>query len=295
MEVVTKVIEYPSKLDTFYIYPLGDLHLGVMHCDEDLLKAKVKEIKNTPNAYWIGMGDYGDCVTPSDFKRWEGRILAPWMRDHIDNIGPTQVEYVDDILSPIWPQCLGILEGNHDDNIRKYNHYDFMTELLKKANGKREPPWDKVPYAGVQCFIALKFRRFAPHWKKQERGTDAHTVIIHARHGEGSARTSGARALAVLRLAQTFVNAHITLMGHLHGQEAPDLPERLILKDGNIKSFDGIATMTGAWLKAYAQGVPPCYLERWGTPPSQLGCPRIIITPHEQKMVLEKTRQIRVL
>jgi len=295
MEVITKVLEYPSRLDKFYLYPLGDIHLGVVHCDEDLLRAKVKEIKNTENAYWLGMGDYGDCITPSDFKRWEGRILAPWMKDCVDNIGPTQVEMVNDILSPIWGKCLGLIEGNHDDSIRRFNHYDFMTELLKKANKKRKPPWDRVPYGGVSCFVNLRFRRFGKDWAKQERGEDAHSIIIHARHGEGAARTSGARALAVLRLAQTFVNAHITLSGHIHGQEAPDLPERLILKDGQIKAFDGIATMTGAWLKAYAQNIPPCYLERWGTPPSQLGCPRIVIEPDKQRMTLEKVRQVRTL
>jgi hypothetical protein len=295
MEVITKVIEYPSRADKFYLYPLGDIHLGVIHCDEDLLKAKVREIKNTPNAYWLGMGDYGDCITPSDFKRWEGRILAPWMRDQMDNIGPAQVEMVNDILSPIWDKCLGLIEGNHDDSIRKFNHYDFMTELLKKANKQRKPPWEKVPYAGVSCFVNLKFRRNKKEWKLTSKDTTGDEIIIHARHGEGGARTSGARALAVLRLAQTFVNAHITLMGHLHGQEAPDLPERLILKNGSIKSFDGIATMTGAWLKAYAQNVPPCYLERWGTPPSQLGCPRIVIEPDKGRMTLEKVRQIRTL
>jgi hypothetical protein len=207
------------------------------------------------------------------------------MKDDIDNIGPCQTEYVDHILSPIWDKCLGLLEGNHDINIRKYNHYDFIKELLKKANKKAS-----VPYAGASCLIELLFRRTKP-----DSESSSTRIVVHARHGEGGARTSGARALAVLRLAQTFVNANIVLMGHLHGQEAPDLPERLILREGKIKSFDGIATMTGAWLKAYAQGIPPCYLERWGTPPSQLGCPKITIEPDKERMVLEKTRQIRSL
>ncbi|MDD5288316.1 MAG: hypothetical protein PHY28_04310 [Dehalococcoidales bacterium] len=296
MEVIRKIIEHPSRTDTFYLYPLGDIHLGVVHCDEDLLKAKVREIKSNPNAYWLGMGDYGDCITPSDFKRWEGRILATWMRGNEDNIGPAQVEYVDDILSPIWNKCLGLIEGNHDDSIRKFNHYNFMTELLKKANkGIKRPEDYNVRYAGVSCFLQLAFHRVGAGWKEASHGKTGHEIIVHARHGEGAARTSGARALAVLRLAQTFVNANITLMGHLHGQEAPDLPERLILRDGHIKAFDGIATMTGAWLKAYAEGVPPCYLERWGTPPSQLGCPRIVIEPDKQRMTLEKIRQIRTL
>lgn len=277
MEVIEKTIEY-SYPDKFYLYPLGDMHKGIVHCDEDLLEEKVNEIRRERNALWLGMGDYGDCITPSDFKRWEGRILAPWMKEHEDNIGPTQCDAIDEQLSPIWNKCIGLIEGNHEDSIRRYNHYDLITELLKKANQKH-----KVKYAGVQCFIRLNFRR--------KNSNEAHDYIIHARHGEGSARTSGARALAVLRLSQSMINAHIVLMGHLHGQESPDIPQRLVLRSGKIKSFETIATMTGAWVRAYMQGVPPCYLERWGSPPSTMGCPRIVIEPSKDRMTLEKTRQ----
>jgi len=222
------------------------------------------------------MGDYADLITPSDFKRWDGRILAPWMRHNEDNIGPTQVERVNEILEPIWHKCLGLIEGNHDEGIRKYHHYNFMTELLKKANKITYVPW-----GGVSCFVRLNFKR--------DKSNETHDIIIHARHGEGAARTSGARALAVLRLSQSMTNSHITLMGHLHGQESPDIPQRLIYSKGKIKSFGAIATMTGSWLKAYMQGVPPCYLERWGSTPSVLGCPRIIIRPHTSTIILEKT------
>jgi len=231
----------------------------------------------------LGLGDYCDLITPSDFKRWDGRILADWMRGNEDNIGPTQLEKLNEILSPIWDKCIGLIEGNHETAIQQYHHYNMMKEILKKANGKNNPPWDKVPYGGVQCIIRLNFKR---------RGSnESHDYKIHARHGEGSARTSGARALAVLRLSQTFIDANITLMGHLHGQESPDIPQRLILRNGRVKALGALATMTGAWLRAYMQGVPPCYLERWGTPPSVLGCPRIVLIPDQQIMILEKARR----
>lgn len=277
MEVIERVIPY-TRPSTFTFYPIGDIHAGVVHCDEDLLCKKVDEIKNNKNALWLGMGDYADCITPSDFKRWDGRILAPWMKGQEDNIGPTQARRVDEILSPIWNKCLGLIEGNHDENIRRYNHYNFMGELLRLANKK----WT-VPYAGVSCFVRLNFKR--------ENSAEAHDYIIHARHGEGSARTSGARALAVLRLSQSMVNAHITLMGHLHGQESPDIPQRLILRGGKIRSFETIATMTGAWLLGYKQGVPPIYFERWGSPPATLGCPKITLRPQYDEMELVKARR----
>jgi len=281
MEVIDYPINY-NRPDKFTLYPLGDIHLGVVHCNEDLLGKEVSKIKADKNAHWLGMGDYGDFIVPSDFKRWDGAILAPWMRKHEDNIGATQTDKIDEILSPIWNKCIGLIEGNHEDSIRRFHHYNPMEELLKRANKKHY-----VPYAGVSCFVRLSFKR--------TNTTESHDFIIHARHGEGAARTSGARALAVLRLSQSMVNAHITLMGHLHGQESPDIPQRLMLKGGRIKSFETIATMTGAWLKGYMQGVPPCYFERWGCPPSTLGCPRIVIEPDKDRMTLEKTRQTQAL
>ncbi len=282
MEVIEKIIPY-KYADKFYIYPIGCIHLGVVHCDEERLVEKVAEIKSLgKKAYWLGMGDYADLIVPKDFKRWEGKILAPWMKGHEDNIGNTQLRKVNEILSPIWGQCLGLIEGNHEDGIRRFNNCNFMEEILLLANKKHH-----VPYAGVSCFVRLNFKR--------ENSNEVHDYIIHARHGEGAARTSGARALAVLRLSQSMVNAHITFSGHLHGQESPDIPERIILRNGKIKSFETIATMTGAWLKGYMQGVPPIYFERWGAPPSTLGCPRVVIEPQRNRMTLEKSRRVRSL
>tara|TARA_Y100000310_G_scaffold144390_1_gene143667 strand:- start:31655 stop:32509 length:855 start_codon:yes stop_codon:yes gene_type:complete len=278
LEVIEKKIDY-GRPDKFFLYPLGDFHTGAVHFHEDLFQEKVKEIATNRKALWVGMGDYADLITPSDFKRWEGKILAPWMKGEEDNIGSAQLEKVDELLSPIWDKCLGLIIGNHDDAIRKYHHFDFMKELLKRANRKRKED-DQIPCAGVSCFLVLKFSR---------SGRSTNEIIIHARHGEGAARTSGARALAVLRLSQSMVNAHITLMGHLHGQESPDIPQRLLYKRGKIKAFETIATMTGAWLRAYMANVPASYLERWGSPPSKLGCPRIAIEPDENMMTLEKT------
>lgn len=291
MEVIVRTIEY-TRPDKFYLYGLGDLHLGAVHCDEDALKRKVHEIKSLGDkAIVIGIGDYGDCITPSDLKRWDARTLAPWllddmdsklpawMRSNMDNIGPGILERVDKVLSPIWGSFVGLIEGNHDEGIRKYNHYNFIKELLKRANKNTV-----VPYGGVQCFVVLRFKR--------KNSSEVHEVLIHARHGEGAARTSGARALAVLRMAQSTPDAHITLMGHLHGQEAPDIPQRLTVCRGELVDKNAIATMTGAWLLAYMQGTPPSYLERYGAPPSVLGCPRILIEPNKGTITLEKTLKI---
>lgn len=268
------------------------MHIGAVHSDEERLKEKVREIKSLGrHAIVLGMGDYGDCITPSDLKRWDARILAPWMlddmnedlpawmRSNMDNIGPGILRKVDEILSPIWSSFVTLIEGNHDDGIRKHNHYNFMKELLLKANKKF-----KVAYGGVQCFVVLHFVR--------KNSNEVHDILVHARHGEGHARTSGARANAVLRMAQSTPTANVTLMGHLHGQESPDIPQRFDVVRGKLKEKNAIATMTGAWLRAYMQGVPPSYLERYGCPPSVLGCPKIEFNPNKGEMELGKRMKV---
>lgn len=292
MEVIVKNYEY-TLTDKFYLYGLGDIHAGAVHCDEPALQETVYEIKQLgKQAIVVGMGDYGDCITPNDLKRWDARILAPWllndmnpklpywMRSNMDNIGPGILRRVDEILSPIWGSFVGLIEGNHDESIRKYTHYNFMKELLIKVNKKHT-----VPYGGVQSFVVLHFHR--------KNSREVHEIIIHARHGEGAARTSGARAMAVLRMSQSTPCADITLMGHLHGQESPDIPQELTVRNTRhkLKERNRLATMTGAWLLAYKQGVPPSYLERYGSPPSVIGCPRIVIQPG-RSMTLEKARRL---
>ena len=69
MEVIEKTFEY-TRSDKFFLYDLSDLHVGAVHCDEDLLAEKVYEIRQLGRrAIVLGGGDYGDCITPNELKR----------------------------------------------------------------------------------------------------------------------------------------------------------------------------------------------------------------------------------
>ena len=48
-------IRLPYKQVT--IYPIGDIHYGSPQCNEALVKKVIAEIKDNPEARWIGMGD----------------------------------------------------------------------------------------------------------------------------------------------------------------------------------------------------------------------------------------------
>lgn len=72
MEVAELEISF-KRPDVFYLFPIGDLHLGTKHCAEKAVRDKIAEIRALKNAYWIGMGDYcmplqAEILTKNGFK-----------------------------------------------------------------------------------------------------------------------------------------------------------------------------------------------------------------------------------
>ena len=52
----------PAKIESdseyIIIRPIGDVHRGNPHFDEQYWESMLLEIQNTPNMYWVGCGDY---------------------------------------------------------------------------------------------------------------------------------------------------------------------------------------------------------------------------------------------
>ncbi len=272
MEVIQKRIKC-SRSDRFDIIPFGDLHAGSIHCSESEARAMRDKIRDSPNTYWVGMGDLADSITKND-KRFDIGGLAPWVKP--DDIIESQRKWLVELLKPIKDKCLGLLTGNHEETIH-LNHQDDITRHLCNDLGVR--------YAGYSCFIVLDFTR----------GTaisSGHVfqVIIHAWHGAGAAQTEGARMMRLVRLVND-IQADIYFMGHLHAMEHIT-PDRLILKNGRVKSVKLAATITGSWLKAYTQPhgddeMTPSYAEMKGFKPSRIGAPVVHIWPARQEFTIE--------
>ena len=87
------------------------------------------------------------------------------------------------------------------------------------------------------------------------------------------------------------VQAHIYLMGHLHGM-TQHTPDRLVCVRGRVKSIKLAATITGSWVKTYMQPtgeqeLSPHYGEMKGYKPSRIGCPIINIRPTKDEFTIE--------
>ncbi|MCK5236309.1 MAG: hypothetical protein KAR06_04910 [Deltaproteobacteria bacterium] len=266
MEVVEKVIEY-TRSNHFKLYSFGDIHLGAIQSAEEQIAEKVRQERD---AYWVGMGDYADCIIKND-PRFDMEGLAPWVKK--GNIVESQRIKVRELFKPIADKCLGLITGNHEEEIHKRNQNDITRNLCGDLN---------VPYLGYSCFLLLTFRR--------AKSSESHQYIVHAWHGAGAAQTEGARLMRLMRLVNE-VQAHIYLMGHLHAM-TQHTPDRLVCVRGRVKSLKLAATITGSWVKTYMQPIgsqelSPHYGEMKGYKPSRIGCPVVNIRPAHDEFTIE--------
>ncbi len=272
MEVIIKEIHY-TRPDIFYLYPFFDAHLGAIESAEKQLIHKVKECAERGKfGLALGGGDWHDCITSKD-NRWRTNGLAAWVEKR--NIVDSQRRRSEEIFKPLQEQnqLIAIGTGNHEEEIHRRHDDDIIRNVCRDLN---------VPYAGYTCFIILKFIRARKV---------THHLTIHSWHGAGSAQTEGARLMRLSRLVND-IEADIYLMGHLHAMTS-HTPDRLVQRNGRVKSIKLASTICGSWLKTYAQPhegetLDPSYGEEKGYKPSRIGCPIIRIIPDNYNDPLEQ-------
>lgn len=272
MEMKHKDVAVSSKADIYYVYPIGDVHIGAFNCAEQHFRQYVEYIKNKENALWFGGGDYCNYITPQDTKRYDVRALADWLfvgsamtiKEALADIAKQERERFCEIVEPIKDKCLGLLEGNHESFIMRYTnsgHHFVMCDELGVSNL-------------TDCaFIRLNF--------KINNGC-GQTVIIWAMHGFGGGRTPGAEPNHLLREGQ-IADADVILRGHSHSfRIEPSEPHLYVPRKGCFPDecyqrevFKG---NWGCWLKSYARGAPT-YDSRAAYPVRPLRAMEIKIKP----------------
>jgi hypothetical protein len=265
LQVKEVMIKY-RRSDKFSIYTLGDIHLGTIHCAEHQLKNKINEIKKDPMAYWVGMGDYGDYITPKD-KRWSSGDIAPWVKQ--DDIGESVRERLRELFEPIKDKCIGLLYGNHEVSYSKQNDGKVHEHICKDL---------KLDNLGYSCFIHFIFKRIG--------STESHLIKGFFTHGNGGARTPGAK-LNYLRDVMSSFDANIYGYAHVHDIKVHS-PDVLKSTDSlEISAKSKIGALTGCWFRTYTQGKVASYGEVKVYPPSRIGCPKFIICPNQGSISVE--------
>lgn len=259
----TKDVRIPyRKADSdFYLYCLGDIHGGTIHCVEDHIREKVREIKERKNAYWVGMGDYAEFIAPKD-KRWDPNLkaIADWVEP--DNIAHCQTEWLYNLFKPIRKKCLGLLYGNHENKIRVDSHENVIKNLCDML---------EVDNLGYSTWLRLFFER--------ENSNECHLVKGVFTHGASGAITEGAKLMALMRFMKSF-DAQIYGYAHIHDYIPKSLSRITLDENGNIKNSLSFGCTTGCWFRTYTQGIIASYGEMKVYPPTEICCSVFQINPN---------------
>lgn len=205
MHVIKKTIIGSRRSDTYEIYPIGDIHIGNVNCDEHKLDEIIEMVKSNNNARWIGMGDYCDFINMKD-KRFSVKELASWITiKELTDLAKYQMDRIIRKFQPISEKCLCLVRGNHEDMIQRMTERDVHSNLVSaiKENGKLE----------VEERLDLGYYGWLPIVFTRDQSQTRVTLNIH--HGMVGGMLAGAKALAMQRWLWSH-DADIVIFGHSH-------------------------------------------------------------------------------
>jgi len=258
--------------DIIKLYAFGDLHIASQAFDKKAFLKLVKEIKES-NGYWIGMGDFGECIPVSD-RRFDPDSIRETYRDQLPRYHQLEVLELKDMLEPIRDKCLGVLEGNHEVNLRS-SQFDMMWELCNYFR------WHNLT---ADAFIKLNITN-----PIRQKDLDLDFFVAH---GYGAARTKGGNVAKLQRVMDAFL-ADVILVGHSHVSQ-PIIDNKLRLKkrtkEPKLESKIRLGFIVPSFYRTYYQGIDT-YASRALYSPSVIGAWRATIkwqyTRKGDKLIVE--------
>jgi len=141
MESKSIEIRSPFRIDQS-IYLLGDVHIGSANFARPEFVKSVNMIKES-GGYWIGMGDYVDCITTRDPRFNPFEIAKEFGVRDMANLPMAQANEFMKLIEPIKDKCLGLISGNHEDKYRQHNGTDITDYICQTigATNLRQKAW----------------------------------------------------------------------------------------------------------------------------------------------------------
>lgn len=248
------------------VMPIGDVQLGAQGCDTNKLKRDI-DWGMEHHAYFLGMGEYLDILSPSNRQRIRSAALYDTAEDAIEEITQQKIDEFLKITKETKGRWLGLLEGHHF-----YEFRDGTTTDTRIAQAL------KAPFLGTCAFVRLKFKH--PHKTKL-------TCTIWCHHGTGS----GLRVAAPLNRLDNlmpYFDADIFLIGHQHKKVGAPIDQLYMTRRPpfDLRYKTKILACTGGYLRGYQKGTTQGrlyprggYVERGMRPPVSLGCILLFIRP----------------
>jgi len=248
---------------------LGDLHLGAVNVDEDLVE-RVAQRLNGDNVGWVDLGDSIDAINMRD-PRFDPRMLPEWidLADLVD-IPKAQTERYKHYFGKLGGNCLARLYGNHEATLQKHTERDIYASL--NATMKLE----KERALGYSGFIRLRFRQVSGG-----KVANTWTQTIYVSHGATGGKLAGAKALNLERLAIGW-EADIYAVGHSHTKMVlQKMVAGLATRKNVIEERQKVFINVGAFMNGLTG-----YPERKGLYPQALGPIELLFFPSEKRITI---------
>jgi len=231
------------------------------------LKDKIEE-EVERGAYFVGMGDYIDFLSPSNRQRLRSAALYDTAEDVIDEKSMELTQELFQLaLRPTVGRWLGLVEGHHFAQLKSGDTTDMrLCEMLK------------APFLGTCGVLRINFAR----------GTAKMGVTLWVHHGHGNGQT-GYYPLARLNQfsasqegVDAFAIGHTTKLGHLLANR---MGYRWGKKSGKAYHRTIHLIGTGGYSRAYVEGAKQGRVPRGGYAeqqmlgPAVIGSPTLIIRP----------------
>ena len=253
--------------ETVRIRPLGDIQLGSDGTQVKRLKEYVKEGLDY-NAWFLGMGDYTDFLSPSNRQKLKNAGLYDNSVNKIEKWAIEEVNELADLFKDTKGRWIGLHEGHHFYEFSDGTTTDTRLAFLLGA-----------PFLGTCAMTGIQFTNSAAHRSV--------TCTIWSHHGSTG---SGSILNKLEKIALGFPNADILCMAHANQLETRAVPAvELIGRKGQFytKSRERRLVATGSFDTAYTVGSTDGmtgrarggYAEKAAYRPTGIGAPMIRVTP----------------
>lgn len=243
-------LEQPSKRMELYI--VGDTHYP--RGKRNKFVKLLKEIEKNDEAYVLGLGDWCECIGPSD-PRYNPEEIQSMVDEHdsLVNMMDQQWAMFEEDIKPIAHKILGLHAGNHESKFARKGHNELKNICRR----------NKITYLDEGHVIhEIKY--------KNDR------ILIQSFHGTGAGSTIGSTYNKLDAYSLIADDVDIIAAGHTHKLGVNITADRLKVTPTGLKSKVQYHCSCGSFLGNYDEE-SVSYAERKAYRPLPIGYIKIII------------------
>lgn len=261
-----KRLVWESNTADFKIVLAGDTHLGSVSMHESGVQKLIDYVKNTPDTYWVHMGDWIEAITTDDVRFTSETSTQP--------IPIRQALSAVELFRPIADKCIVGLRGNHELKLHRFGNLvqDIICKLLN------------IPYGTYTTRLIIQnnkktlFKMYLSH--------GAIKGALRSTSKDYEQRVANNKASLKEKLKFKMADTAIMACGHYHRLLIVPPSNQLYLKDGPTGVKQGYLqgqqdgeyidtdrrwyVCTGSFNKLFTDDVDG-YAEIFGCDPVELG------------------------